>query len=171
MKIASLPARAVTGTGAAMSSEEEPTHGHWIVERCPRALRRFLRRRPMWLVEVVLFLAVGGAQLTLDWIVYVVLSYGTLPVAVANIIARMSGASLGFWLNRKVTFPGADGRVGRSHFLRFSAFWVVATFFSTAILEAARWHYGLEASWLVKPAIEAVLAVASYLISKYWIYR
>jgi hypothetical protein len=30
---------------------------------------------------------------------------------------------------------------------------------------------GLQYAWLAKPVVEAVLAVASFFISRYWIYR
>lgn len=142
-----------------------------MIDRLPRALKAGARRLPTWSIELALFLMVGGAQLLLDWAVFVLLSYCGLPVPIANVIARLFGATLGFWLNGKVTFRGAAGRLDRSHVARFGVFWCVATLISTVALELATKCFGVEVSWMIKPLVEAVLAVASFLISRHWIYR
>jgi putative flippase GtrA len=144
---------------------------HALIDRLPTALRSAARALPVWCIEVALFLLVGGAQLVLDWAVFVLLSYLGLAVAVANVLARLAGATLGFWLNGKVTFRGPDGRLDRRHVARFAVFWCVATLISTGALEFSTRHFGVEVSWMIKPVVEAVLAIASFLISRHWIYR
>ena len=51
-----------------------------------------------WLVEYGLMLALS------EWV---------MPVEPANVIGRLAGACLGFWLNGKWTFAGDDTHVGR----------------------------------------------------------
>lgn len=116
------------------------------------------------------FSAIGGLQLLLDWGVMMVLSASGLPLPAANVAGRAAGASLGFWANRQITFSDHAGPATR-HLLRFALVWSSLTVLSTLQVEYIALHGGLSRAWLLKPLIEAVLSVVSFLASRHWVYR
>lgn len=131
-----------------------------------------MRQLPPWSTQVVAFVLVGALQLLVDWAVFVALTYYGVPVATANFTGRLAGAMLGFSLNGLFTFrAGSNGRLTSEQALRFATFWVAATFVSTCSVYLVGRQLSLRAAWLAKPAIEALLAVAGFLVSKLWIYR
>ena len=54
------------------------------------------------------YLMIGLVQWLVDWGVMVFLSHQGMPVEPANILGRISGAALGYWLNGAITFAGED---------------------------------------------------------------
>lgn len=128
---------------------------------------------PSLLLQICLFLLVGGAQLTVDWLTFVLLTKFGVATAVSNITGRLLGASLGFLLNGRFTFfqKGKTKPINSGSVFRFAAFWVAASLVSTVTVAFINSHAGLKAAWLAKPIIEAILAVISFLCSKFWIYR
>lgn len=115
---------------------------------------------------------VGGAQLALDFLIFMALTIAGIPVAGANVIARIIIAGLGFWLNGKWTF-GRSGpsSLGVVHFGKYLTLLVGTTFFSTiGVMMAARGG-GVHVAWLVKPFVDIFLAGVGFLVSKYWVYR
>ncbi len=118
------------------------------------------------------FLVVGGIQVLLDWLVFVLVSAAGVPAFAANVGGRVAGASLGFWLNGLVTFRGAGQPVlvGRP-LRRFLIMWLVLTGISSLAMGATDRLAGLQAAWLAKPVVEAVLAAVSFVISRHWVYR
>lgn len=123
-----------------------------------------------WLRQGLGFSLIGGLQLMLDWGVMMGLSASGVPLPVANVAGRVAGASLGFWANRRITFQRQDGSATR-HLLRFLLLWSVLTTVSTLQVEFVAVHGGLSRAWLLKPLIEAVLAVISFLVSRQWVFR
>ena len=117
------------------------------------------------------YLTIGIVQWLLDWGVMVMLSHLGMPVRQANVAGRISGALLGFWLNGRITFAGEHTRVGRTQFLRFLAMWLVMTLVSTVAIGSIDDYLGLKWAWLAKPAVEVVLGLVGFLISRHWIYR
>ncbi|MDQ3510993.1 MAG: GtrA family protein, partial [Pseudomonadota bacterium] len=117
------------------------------------------------------YLAIGIVQWLLDWGVMVGLSHLGLPVRQANVVGRISGAMLGFWLNGRITFAGEQTRIGRAQFLRFLTMWLVMTLVSTMAIGAIDDYLGLKWAWLAKPAVELVLGMMGFVISRHWIYR
>ena len=117
------------------------------------------------------YLTIGVVQWLFDWGVMVGLSHLGLPVRQANVAGRISGALLGFWLNGRITFAGEDTRVGGTQFLRFLALWLVTTLLSTVAIGEIDDYLGLKWAWLAKPAVEIVLGVIGFLVSRHWIYR
>lgn len=118
------------------------------------------------------FVVIGILQLLLDWLVFVLLSAVGLPIAAANVLARASAALIGFWLNGRYTFAqGGQPRLGGQRLLRFVLSWCVLTLISTSLIRSVSLHVSLHLVWLAKPLVEAVLAVLSFLIARYWIYR
>lgn len=140
--------------------------------RSKAATQMRAHRRPLHL-QVGLFLVVGGAQLVLDWIAFVLLTKVGIGAIVANLAGRLAGACLGFFLNGRLTFlhEKKSNFVTPGSALRFVTFWIAASLVSTAAVSIINSHAGLKAAWLGKPIVEAVLAIISFLCSKFWIYR
>lgn len=117
-----------------------------------------------------LFLLMGFLQWILDWLITVGLSRVGIPLEVANICGRVSGALFGFWLNGTITFP-SERLLGRRQLLRFLIVWIVLTGISTWAVGHVGRTISLEIAWLAKPLVEAALAVASFFLSRHWIFR
>ncbi|HUG25831.1 GtrA family protein [Piscinibacter sp.] len=117
------------------------------------------------------YLTIGIVQWLLDWGVMVMLSHLGMPVRQANVVGRISGALLGFWLNGRITFAAEGHSLGRTQFARFLAMWLVMTLVSTVAIGTIDDYLGLKWAWLAKPAVEVVLGLVGFLISRHWIYR
>lgn len=113
----------------------------------------------------------GFLQWVVDWTVTVALSRAGTPLEAANVVGRICGAMMGFWLNGRVTFARQDVALGRRQLLRFLLTWLSLTLLSTAIIGVIGRQLGLQAAWLAKPVLEATLAVVSFFVSRHWIYR
>ena len=115
---------------------------------------------------------VGLLQLLLDWVVFVALSGWGVPPATANVLGRVAGAVLGFWLNGRITFAQGDSaRLGWHRFLRFAIIWLMLTAISTMLVTWVASQLGLQQAWLAKPLIEAALAVAAFFLWRHVVYR
>ncbi len=119
-----------------------------------------------------LFLLVGLVQLALDTCVFIAGTALGLPVIAGNVLGRISGATLGFWLNGRYTFAdNGQARLSPRHQLRFAIMWLALTALSTLILQATAAHHSLQGAWLIKPLVEAALAAVSFLVSRHWVFR
>lgn len=123
----------------------------------------------------ILFLAVGVFQYLLDAGLYAVListGMGTVP---ANISSRASAAAAGFLLNRYLTFGQRNETLQRfrQSLLRFVLFWGLMTLLSSAliILLESAWGSDNSSRIAAKLLVEALLAVISYLVSRFWVFR
>ena len=101
----------------------------------------------------------------------VLLSPLGLVVELANVAGRIAGATLGFWLNGRITFAGEHTHMGRRQFGRFVLMWMLTTVVSTWSIGAIDDAVGLKWTWLAKPGVELVLGVMGFLLSRYWVYR
>lgn len=117
------------------------------------------------------YLVIGGLQWLLDWAVMVALSHAGLPVRQANVVGRVCGALLGYWMNGKITFAGEDTALGRVQLQRFILMWVCTTVVSTWAIGQIDDVLGLRWAWLAKPIVEASLAVVGFVLSRHWIYK
>ena len=117
------------------------------------------------------YLLIGGIQWLLDWGVLVLLTHLGMAVVPANIVGRIAGALLGYWLNGRLTFAGDDTTIGRTQLLRFIAMWLCTTVISTWSLGSIDAAVGLKWAWLAKPAVELVLGVVGFVLSRHWVYR
>ncbi|PBJ81694.1 hypothetical protein CMZ84_16080 [Lysobacteraceae bacterium NML93-0399] len=117
------------------------------------------------------YLVIGLLQWLVDWGVVVGLTHVGLPVAPANVLGRITGALLGFWLNGKWTFAGDRTTVGTTQFQRFMVMWVTTTLLSTWAMTQIDDVLGLKWVWLAKPAIEIALGIVGFFVSRYWIYK
>lgn len=122
--------------------------------------------------QAFLYGIVGGVQLLVDWAGFVVLTMLGVWVVPANLLARVSGALMGYWLNGRYTFArGGKPSLHGASAVRFVAFWLLTTALSTAGVYLLDAEQGRMAAWLGKPLLDAGLAVAGFLASRYWIYR
>ena len=122
--------------------------------------------------QLVVFGLVGAAQVLLDWLVFVALTHLGLPVAPANVLGRISGAGLGFFLNGRFTFAaGGRPRLDREHLLRFVLAWSALTALSTVLVSVVAARIDLRAAWLAKPAVEAGLAAVGFVVWRQWVFR
>ena len=117
------------------------------------------------------YLAIGLLQWLIDWGVVVALTHAGLPVAPANVMGRITGALIGFWLNGKFTFANERNTLGKAQFQRFMVMWISTTLFSTWALTQIDDVLGLRWVWIAKPAIEVALGGVGFVLSRYWIYK
>lgn len=122
--------------------------------------------------QLLSFGLIGGVQVLLDWLVFVVLSAAGVPVLAANVGGRIAGASLGFWLNGAVTFrQGSKAMLGRGPLRRFALMWCGLTVLSSTAMALLAATAGLHFAWLAKPVVELVLAALSFVLARHWVYR
>lgn len=125
--------------------------------------------------QPLLFVLVGGLQYLLDATLFGVLLSVGLGIPAANVLSRATAAAGGFLANRYLTFGKRSDTVASfaGSLLRFITLWVVMTFISTSLILAVTHNWGAELGTQVagKLVVEAVLAVISFLISKYWVFR
>jgi len=125
--------------------------------------------------QPLLFGLVGGLQYLVDAALYATLIAAGVATSPANVTSRACAAVLGFVLNRYLTFGQRDetpGRLARS-LLRFALLWVGLTLLSTLAVLALEALWGADTARRIaaKLIVEAVLAVASFLLSRFWVYR
>ena len=125
-----------------------------------------------WLPQLASYGVVGGVQLLVEWAGFVVGTLLGVPLVLANLVARAGAAALGFWLNGSVTFRGVEGaRLGWQRGLRFGVTWAALAALSTAAVWGFNAWGSMQAAWMLKPAVDALLAVAAFLLSRMWVYR
>lgn len=117
------------------------------------------------------YLVIGGLQWLLDWGVMVVLSQAGIAVRYANVVGRICGALMGFWLNGRITFANEQNALGRVQLQRFAVLWILTTVASTWAIGHVDDHLGLKWTWLAKPLIEILLGLIGFVLSRCWIYR
>jgi putative flippase GtrA len=117
------------------------------------------------------YIAIGLLQYIVDCGVMMALSHFGLSVEIANVAGRVSGATLGFWLNGRITFANEAGTLGRRQLQRFVLLWLVMTALSTWTVGSVENAAGLQWAWLAKPAVELMLAAVSFTVSRHWVYR
>ena len=114
---------------------------------------------------------VGALQWLLEYAVMLALSQWVMPVEPANVIGRLCGAVLGFWLNGKWTFAGDGTHVGRRAFVRFVVMWLALTVLNTWIVHAIDARFGLRMAQLLKPLADISSGVLGFVLSRHWVYN
>lgn len=125
---------------------------------------------PMIAGQAMRFIIVGLVQIGVDAGVFILLTSAGTPVAPANVVARVMGATMGFPLNWHYTFRGGNSAVGCA-FVRFIVLWLAATALSTVVVSVVADALGLKGAWLAKPMVDAVLAGLSFMVAKWWVFR
>lgn len=118
------------------------------------------------------FIIIGLLQLLLDWLVFVLITTLGVPVAAGNVLGRICGAGLGFWLNGRFTFAqtGRD-RPGWRHAWRFTVLWLLLTLLSTLLIDRVALALGLHYAWLAKPVVEGLLSLLSFFALRHLVFR
>jgi putative flippase GtrA len=124
-----------------------------------------------WLRQGRHFVLIGILQWLADWSVMVALSHAGLAIAYSNIAGRIGGALLGFWLNGRITFSRDGSRPGSKQLVRYMVLWCSTATLSTLAVMLVDACCGLHGAWLGKPLIDTVLAIGSFLASRYWVYN
>lgn len=118
------------------------------------------------------YIAIGLLQLLLDWAVFVAATALGLPAAPGNLVGRVSGAMLGFWLNGRYTFSRhGQQRHGWKRFARFLVLWLAMTVISTVLVSYTAHQLGLQMAWLAKPLVEGGLAAVTFFLLRHLVYR
>lgn len=78
------------------------------------------------------FMMIGALQLAVDCGIFIAATAAGMPAVPANLLGRIGGAMLGFWLNGRYTFAQqGDARLGWQRFCRFALMWLALTVIST----------------------------------------
>lgn len=122
--------------------------------------------------QSVSFFMVGCGLVVVDSAVFVLLTAAGMSAPPANVLGRVVGALLGFWLNGRITFgkPGAP-KLGRRRFTRFAVLWATLTVLSTVLVTVLADRMSLHIAWVAKPVVEAGIAGLSFFASRHWVYR
>jgi putative flippase GtrA len=121
----------------------------------------------------LVFVLVGLLQLVLDSTIFILLDLATGMPGPANLVGRICGAFLGYFLNAKFTFANSNnaGKLSKAQLTRFLIVWILLTTVSTALVVLVHQQLDPNSSYLAKPLIESMLAFFSFFISRHWIYR
>ena len=117
------------------------------------------------------YLLIGILQWLVDWGVMVLLTHQGMQVEAGNVLGRVSGALLGYWLNGAITFAGDDTALGPTQFSRFALMWLLTTAISTWAMGSIDDWFGLKWAWLAKPAVELGLGIFGFVLSRHWVYK
>jgi putative flippase GtrA len=75
---------------------------------------------------------------------------------------------LGFTANGTVTFKS---RLRPAHLARFVATWIPLTLANTMVIWALMAIGGLHLALIIKPLVDALTAVAGFLVARHWIFQ
>lgn len=117
------------------------------------------------------YAVIGLAQWLVEYGLMVSLSEWLMPVEPANVIGRVVGACLGFWLNGKWTFAGDGTHVGGQAAMRFLLMWLALTLLNTWLVGAIDEHFGLRKAQAFKPALDVLCGGIGFLLSRHWVYK
>jgi len=117
------------------------------------------------------YAVIGMLQWLVEYGLMLVLSQWFMPVEPANVIGRLAGACIGFWLNGKWTFASDHTHVGRVAAIRFVAMWIALTVLNTWIVAILDDRFGLRAAQLLKPGADLVCGGIGFLLSRHWVYN
>jgi putative flippase GtrA len=145
-----------------------PTKDHRSTMHCIRGFLISRLNRHGIGRQLAFYLVVGIAQLVVDWLCFVLLTAWGIPVAPANVIARVCAAVLGFTANGKVTFKS---RLRPTQLARFVTAWIPLTLANTLAVWALEVIGGLHLAWLIKPLVDALTAAAGFVVARHWIFR
>ena len=117
------------------------------------------------------YTAIGLLQWLVEYALMLALSEWVMAVAPANVIGRVCGAVLGFWLNGKFTFAGDETHVGRVALMRFVLMWLALTAFNTWMVHAIDVHAGLRMAQMLKPLADLACGAIGFVLSRHWVYK
>lgn len=122
--------------------------------------------------QVVLYLIFGATQFGLDCLLFAILVHFHMDLKFANVFTRFCAALVGFMLNGLYTFHNTHQTNMRLPALvRYVSLWTILTVTSTLALMASIRLFGPGLLPVAKVFVEAVLACASFVAMKAWVYR
>lgn len=131
-----------------------------------------MMRLPLLARQGASYVVVGLLALGVDWSCFVALTWCGIATALANFLARLSGAGIAYMLNGMFTFRDQHGsRLGWRRLFKFATSWSAVTAISTLAMLAIEHKLGLNWAWLAKPVVEVALAGVSFLAYRHWIYN
>lgn len=123
---------------------------------------RDLRRQVLW------YAFVGGVQLIVEWLCFVAFTAWGMSLVPSNVVARTLAALLGFSVNGAITF---QSRLKVVSLVRFTIAWIPLTLLDTLAVSVLGTIGGLGVAWGVKPVVDSLIAVLSFLIARHWVFR
>lgn len=121
--------------------------------------------------QASVFTAIGVVLMGIDTGVFGALHWLGLGLLPANMIARVIAALASFYLNGRYSFAGhGEARPHAIRLGRYVVWWLVMTAISTGVLWACHRAFGEASVYAAKPAVEFVLAVIAFFVSRHWIY-
>lgn len=117
------------------------------------------------------YAAIGLLQWLVEYGLMLALSEWVMPVEPANVIGRLAGATLGFWLNGKWTFAGEGTHVGRRAALRFVLMWLMLTLLNTWLVGVIDEDFGLRRAQMLKPLVDMLSGSIGFVLSRHWVYK
>lgn len=126
------------------------------------------------------YLLVGGLQFVFDILLFLLMQQAGFSIFLSNTVSRLSAATLGYHFNRKFTFQVVSLEKSKTSIRfqvysmerRYWVFWAVMTCISSLLIW--QWSALLQNSFQIgvgKLAIEAVLCIVGFFVSKRWVYQ
>jgi putative flippase GtrA len=121
--------------------------------------------------QPVRFMLAGTLVLACDCLMFYLLVHFSQSASVSNFASRTLTIPISFYLQRQLTFTGAQAQRTTTQLWRFLLLWTAATVFGALILEAVRVPFGATMASLAKLPLELVIAFINYFAMKHWVYQ
>ena len=121
------------------------------------------------LVQIVLFVGVGGLSAITDTLITTMLYRFTKHLALSVLLGYISSLLIGYISHKKVTFKSKH--INKSSLKRYAVAAVVAYFVSLFIVKT--FMYALRADDALVPKLFSIpfVALFSFLLGKFWVFR
>jgi putative flippase GtrA len=117
------------------------------------------------------YILTGAFVFCCDWAMFYFFVHLSESASISNLASRTLAIPISFYLQRLVTFTGAQTQRTPTQLWRFLLLWGLATGVGALILEAVRVPFGANMASLVKFPLEIAIAFINYFIMKHWVYR
>ncbi len=114
---------------------------------------------------------VGILEWAVDYLVTLALRAWLMPIEPANVIGRMAGAGLGFWINGTHTFASENSGIGRRQFARYAVMWILTTILDTWLLRIVDQQSDFHGVAIGKPFVDFLCGTIGFFLSRHWIYK
>jgi putative flippase GtrA len=122
--------------------------------------------------QLVIYTLVGLTALALDVVLFQMLIGTGLGTVSANFTSRLTAGLLGYLAHRRFTFRASWRIRDLPSFARFVTWWITCTLLGGWVLNLALGRFGEGlALAAVKVGLELLLALASFLVFRLWVFR